>query len=92
MGMQNSGWQGAGARLEDLSNISTFSGGAGIWRASLLATASPSAAQAQLGAMNQTISGPSGPILSDGGAITVTEPGASRALPAATALTPSISP
>ena len=47
MGMQNSGWQSAGARLEDLSNIWPFSEGAPISRASLLATASPSAAQAQ---------------------------------------------
>ena len=59
MGVQNSGWQSAGARqVEDLSNIWTFSGGAPISRASLLATASPSAAQAQFGGMNQIISGP----------------------------------
>ena len=48
MGMQKSGWQSAGAlQVDDLSNIWTFSGGARISRASLLATASPSAAQAQ---------------------------------------------
>ena len=77
MGMQNSGWRSAGARLvEDLSNIWTFSGGAPISRASLLATASPSAAQAQFGGMNQIISGPvAGPIDSNGGAITVTSTG-----------------
>ncbi len=41
MGMQNGGWQSAGARqVEDLSNIWTFSGGAPISRASLLAGAS----------------------------------------------------
>src|SRR5271166_3699635 len=77
MGVQNSGWQSAGARVvDDLSDIWTFSGGAPISRASLLATASPSAAQAQFGGMNQIISGPvAGPILSDGGAITVTKTG-----------------
>ena len=77
MGMQNSGWRSAGARqVEDLSNIWTFSGGAPISRASLLATASPSAAQAQFGGMNQIISGPvAGPIDSNGGAITVTSTG-----------------
>ena len=77
MGMQKSGWRSAGARqVEDLSNIWTFSGGAPISRASLLATASPSAAQAQFGGMNQIISGPvAGPILSNGGAITVTSTG-----------------
>ena len=77
MGMQKSGWRSAGARLvEDLSNIGTFSGDAPISRASLLATASPSAAQAQFGGMNRIISGPvAGPILSNGGAITVTSTG-----------------
>ena len=77
MGMQNSGWQSAGARqVEDLSDIWTFSGGAPISRASLLATVSPSAAQAQFGGMNRIISGPvAGPILSNGGAITVTSTG-----------------
>ena len=76
MGMQNSGWRSAGARLEDLSNISTFSGGAPISRASLLATASPSAAQAQFGGKNRIISGPvAGPVDSNGGAITVTSTG-----------------
>ncbi len=75
MGMQNSGWQSAGARLEDLSNISIFSGGAPISRASLLATAS-SAAQAQFGGTSQIISGSVvGPVLSNGGAITVTTTG-----------------
>jgi hypothetical protein len=60
----------------DLSNIWTFSGGAPISRASLLATASPSAAQAQFGGMNQIISRPVvGPIKSNGGAITVTGTG-----------------
>ena len=82
MGMQNNGWQSAGARLEDLSNIWTFSGGAPISRASLLATASPSAAQAQFGGMNQIIFGPvAGPIKSDGGAITVTSTGSHRGGP-----------
>jgi hypothetical protein len=77
MGMQNSGWQSAGAgQVEDLSDIWTFGGGAPISRASLLATASPSAAQAQFGGMNQIISGPRvGPIKSNGGAITVTSTG-----------------
>ena len=76
MGMQNSGWQSAGARLEDLSDILTFSGGAPISRASLLATASPSAVQAQFGGTNQIISTPTtGPVLSNGGAITVTTTG-----------------
>ncbi len=41
MGVQISGWQSAGApQVEDLSNISTFSGGRRISRASLLAGAS----------------------------------------------------
>jgi hypothetical protein len=77
MGMQKSSWRSAGARqVEDLSNIGTFSGGARIWRASLLATASPSAAQAQFGGTNQIISTPTtGPVLSNGGAITVTTTG-----------------
>ncbi len=76
MGMQNNSRQSAGARLEDLSNIWPFSAGAPISRASLLATASPSAAQAQFGGMNQIISGPvTGPIDSNGGAITVTSTG-----------------
>ena len=75
--MQHNGWRSAGARqVEDLSDIWTFSGGAQISRASLLATASPSAAQAQFGGMNRIISGPvAGPIFSDGGAITVTKSG-----------------
>ena len=52
MDMQKSGWRSSRARLvENLSNIWTFSGGAPISRASLLATASPSAAQAQFGGM-----------------------------------------
>ena len=38
--MQNSGWQRARSPVEDLSNISTFSGGARISRAALLAAAS----------------------------------------------------
>ena len=76
MGMQNSGWRSVGARLEDLSDIWTFSGGARISRAALLATASPSAAQAQLGGTNLIISTPTtGPVLSNGGAITVTSTG-----------------
>ncbi len=76
MGMQNSGWQSAGARLEDLSNIWPLSGGAPISRASLLGTASPSAAQAQFGGTSQIISGSVvGPVLSNGGAITVTTTG-----------------
>jgi len=77
MGMQKSGWRSAGARqVEDLSDIWTFGGGARIWRASLLATASPCAAQAQFGGKNQIISGPvAGPIKSNGGAITVTSTG-----------------
>ena len=77
MGMQKSGWRSARARLvEDLSNIWTLSGGARISRASLLATASPSAAQAQFGGMNRIISGPvAGPVHSNGGAITVTSTG-----------------
>jgi hypothetical protein len=77
MGMQKSGWRSAGARqIEDPSNIWTFSGGAPISRASLLATASPSAAQAQFGGMIQIISGPRvGPVVSNGGAITVTKTG-----------------
>ena len=78
MGMQNRGWRSAGARLvEDLSNIWTFSGGAPISRDFLLATASPSATQAQFGGTNrQIISGPvAGAIKSNGGAITVTSTG-----------------
>ncbi len=76
MGMQKSGWQSVGARLEDLSSIWPFSGGAPISRASLLAAASPSAAQAQFGGKNQIISGPVvGPIKSNGGAIAVTKTG-----------------
>ena len=81
MGMQNNGWQSVGARLEDLSNIWPFSVGAPISRASLLATASPSAAQA-FGGTNQIISGPVvGPIDSNGGAITVTGTGSISGAP-----------
>ncbi len=77
MGMQNSGWRSAGARLvEDPSDIWTFSGGAPISRASLLATASPSAVQTHFGGINRIISGPvAGPVVSNGGAITVTSTG-----------------
>jgi hypothetical protein len=77
MGVRTSDWQSAGAgQVEDLSDILTFGGGAPISRDFLLATASPSAAQARFGGLNQIISGPvMGPIKSNGGAITVTGTG-----------------
>ena len=71
MGVQKSGWQSAGAgQIEDLANIWTFSGDA----PTAFCSRSPSAAQTQFGGMNQIISGPvTGPIFSNGGAITVTK-------------------
>src|SRR5271163_4069211 len=77
---------GARARqVEDLFNVSTFSGGTRISRASLLAGASlvalgalaaPDRALAACSGSNQTISTPTtGPVVSNGGAITVTKTG-----------------
>ena len=81
MGMQNNGGRARALARRSLSNISPFCGGTPISRASLLATASLSAAQAQFGGMNRITSGPvTGPIFSNGRAITVTVPGASPAI------------
>src|SRR5271163_4668483 len=77
---------GARARqVEDLFNVSTFSGGMRISRAALLAGASlvalgafaaPDRALAACSGSNQTIvSSTTGPLLSNGGAITVTTSG-----------------
>ena len=76
MGMQNSGWQSAGARLEDLSNIWTFSGGAPDF-----ARFAARHRFAERGASSVRRDEPDhlrpgvGPILSNGGAITVTKSG-----------------
>jgi hypothetical protein len=86
MGVQKSGRQSARSRqVEGPSNISALSGGARISRASLLAGASlvalgalaaPDRALAACSGHNQTIStSRTGPVLSDGGAITVTTSG-----------------
>jgi hypothetical protein len=72
---------GRGRKIQVVSDISTFSGGARISRAALLAGASlvaltPGAAQAACIPSPQIIATPtSGPILSNGGAITVTGSG-----------------
>ena len=99
MGVKKSGRRSACARqVERLSNISTFSGGARISRAALLAGASlvaigalaaPDRALAACSGLDQIIStSRTGPVLSNGGAITSPAAGASPAVPAATALTP----
>ena len=85
MGVKKSGRRARARQVDGLSNISTFSGGARISRASLLAGASlvalaalaaPDRALAQCSGSRQTISTPTtGPVLSDGGAITVTGSG-----------------
>ncbi len=86
MGGQKSGRRSARSRqVEGLSNTSTFSGGARISRASLLAGASlvaigalaaPDRALAACSGLDQIIStSKMGPVFSDGGAITVTGTG-----------------
>ncbi len=86
MGGQKSGRRSARARQgEGLSDISTFSGGARISRASLLAGASlvalgalaaPDRALAQCSGLDQIIStSRMGPVYSDGGSITITGTG-----------------
>ena len=99
MGGQKSGRRSARARqVEGLSNISTFSGGARISRASLLAGASlvalgalaaPDRALAECSGLDQTIStSRTGPVFSDGGSITITGSGSILGGPGATASTP----
>ncbi len=85
MGVKKSGLRARARQVEHLSHISTFSGGARISRASLLAGASlvvlgalaaPDRALAACSGSPQTIStSRTGPVHSDGGAITVTASG-----------------
>src|SRR5271165_3414728 len=85
MGGQKSGRRASARQVDAVSNISTFSGGARISRAALLASASlivlavlglPGAARAACNGTNTTISTTvSGPISSTGGSIKVLKSG-----------------